>query len=68
MEVLFVLDSMEGLDNKLSLLEGLGADIKFFVQAQLVAKLINNKSVVNRIVAIYNKNSSTSAGRMILTS
>ena len=56
MEILFVIDSVEGLERKISLLEGFGAEIKFFVHYKYVAEIIKNKFIVNRVVAIYNNN------------
>jgi ketopantoate reductase len=56
MEILFVLDSMENIEHKISLLESFGADIKFFVHSKYVAQIIKNKFIVNRVVAIYNNN------------
>lgn len=56
MEVLFVVDKIEDLDKKISIFDDLGMDIKFFVSSKLVANLINNKYVVDRIVAIYKNN------------
>ena len=56
MEVLFVLDSVENIEHKISLLESFGADIKFFVHSKYVAQIIKNKFIVNRVVGIYNNN------------
>lgn len=56
MEILFIVDSVEDIERKISLLEVLGADIKFFVNSKHVTKLITNKYIVNRVVAIYNNN------------
>lgn len=56
MEILFVVDSIDDIEHKISLLEVFGADIKFFIQSKYVAKIIKNKFIVNRVVAIYNNN------------
>jgi len=56
MEILFVVDSVEGLEHKISLLEPLSSDIKFFVHSKQVANIMKNKFIVNNIVAIYNNN------------
>ena len=56
MEILFIVDKVEDIDKKISLLDSFGAEIKFFVDSKLVAKLVENKYVLKRIVAIYNKN------------
>jgi len=55
MEILFVIDKLEDVERKLSLLESFGAEIKFFVNSKFVAKLVKNKSILERIVAIYSK-------------
>ena len=56
MEILFVIDDTKNLEHKISLLESFGAEIKFFVSSNCVASIIKNKYIVNRVVAIYNKN------------
>ena len=56
MEVLFVVDSVENIDSKISLFDALNVDIKFFVHSNNVAKLAKKKSVLNRIKSIYNNN------------
>jgi len=56
MEILFVVDKLEDIEKKISLLDSFGADIKFFVNSKHVAKLVKNKYILERIVAIYNKN------------
>ena len=56
MEILFVIDSIDDIERKISLLEVFGADIKFFVHSKYVAKIVKNKFIVNRVVAIYNNN------------
>lgn len=56
MEILFIIDTIEDLDKKISLINNFEANIKFFVKSDLVAKLINNKFVIDNIVSIYNKN------------
>ena len=56
MEILFIIDSVEKIEHKISLLESFNADIKFFVHSKCVSKIINNKYIVNRVVAIYNNN------------
>lgn len=56
MEIFFVIDSIENIEHKISLLEGISDNIKFFVDAKLVPKLLNNKYIVTRVVSIYNKN------------
>ena len=56
MEIFFVIDSLDNLEHKISLLEGFGGNIKFFVDAKCVPKLLTNKYIVERVVAIYNKN------------
>lgn len=56
MEILFIVDSIKDIDKKIALLEPLGADIKFFVDAKNVAKLTRKKRVVAHISAIYNNN------------
>ena len=56
MEILFVIDSLNNLDNKINLLKVFDADIKFFVDAKLAPKLVGDKYIINRTVAIYNKN------------
>ena len=56
MEIFFVIDSIDNIEHKISLLEGFGANIKFFVDAKLVPKILSNKYIVDRVIAIYNKN------------
>ena len=56
MEILFVVDSVDDIDKKIAMFEPLGADIKFFVDSKCVAKLVQNKKVLNSIVAMYSKN------------
>ena len=56
MEILFIVDSLQDIERKISLMDGLGADIKFFVNSKYVAKIINNKFIVDRVKAIYNNN------------
>ena len=56
MEILFVVDKLEDIEKKISLLESFGADIKFFVDSKNVAKLVKNKYILDRIVAVYSKN------------
>ncbi len=56
MEILFVIDSIEDLNRKISLLEATGADIKFFVNAKYVTKVMQNKNILTNIQAIYNNN------------
>lgn len=56
MEILFIVDNLDDIERKISLLDSFGLDIKFFVNAKYVTKLITNKFIVNRIVAIYNNN------------
>jgi len=53
MEILFVVDKLEDIEKKISLLDSFGADIKFFVNSKHVAKLVKNKYILERIVAIY---------------
>ena len=56
MEILFVVDNIEDIDRKISLLEEFGAEIKFFVEAKYVSKVITNKNIVNKLEAICNHN------------
>lgn len=56
MEIFFVIDSLDNIEHKISLLENLGDNIKFFVDAKLVPKILGNKYIVTRVVSIYNKN------------
>lgn len=56
MEILFVIDSLNNLDNKINLLKAFDADIKFFVDAKLAPQLVKNKYIINHIIAIYNRN------------
>lgn len=56
MEILFIVDTVKDIERKISLLENLGEDIKFFVYSKCVTKLVGNKEVLDKIVAIYNKN------------
>ena len=56
MEILCVVDKLEGLEQKISLLDVFGAETKFFVKSDIVAGLIKNKKVVTNMVAIYNNN------------
>ena len=55
MEILFVVDSIENIDKKIAMFEPLGAEIKFFVNSKHVAKLVRNKKILDRIVAMYSK-------------
>lgn len=55
MEIFFVIDSLNNLDNKINLLKAFDANIRFFVDAKLAPQLVRNKYIVNRIVAIYNR-------------
>ena len=68
MEIFFVIDSLENIEHKISLLEGFGDNIKFFVDAKYVPKLLNNKYIVNRVVAIYNKNVNVTIDKYIKSS
>ena len=56
MEILFVVDSVEGLEHKIELLEPLSSDIKFFVRSDLVPSMIKKKKIVKQIVAMFSKN------------
>lgn len=56
MEIFFVIDTLDNIEHKISLLEGFGDNIKFFVDAKLVPKILGNKYIVTRVVSIYNKN------------
>ena len=56
MEILFIIDQVEDLDKKIKLLEPLSSDVKFFVQSDIVPKLIRKKKIVKQIVAMYSKN------------
>ena len=56
MEIFFVIDSLDNIQHKISLIENLGDNIKFFVDAKLVPKILGNKYIVTRVVSIYNKN------------
>lgn len=56
MEIFFVVDSVDNIEHKISLLESFGGNIKFFVDAKLVPKILGNKDIISRIVSIYNKN------------
>lgn len=56
MEILFVIDSLENIEHKVTLLSDWCSDIKFFVNAKHVAGLVKNKFIVDRIVAIYKNN------------
>ncbi len=65
MEILFVIDSLNNLDNKINLLKAFEADIRFFVDAKLAPQLVKNKYIINHIVAIYNKNVNITIDRYI---
>ncbi len=65
MEILFVVDSVDNIERKISLLESFGADIKFFVHSRYVANIIKNKFIVNRVVAIYNNNINTTIDKYL---
>lgn len=54
MDILFVIDTMDNLERKLSLLEPFAANIKFFVKSDIAASLIKKKNIVKNMVAIYN--------------
>ncbi|MBQ7798535.1 MAG: hypothetical protein IJ371_05370, partial [Clostridia bacterium] len=68
MEILFIVDSVEDIERKISLLEVFGADIKFFVNSKYVVELIKNKYIVNRVVAIYNNNVNTTIDKYLKSS
>ena len=65
MEILFVVDSVEDIEHKISLLDSLGAEIKFFVSSEHVAKLVKNKFVASRTQAIYNNNVNTTIDKYL---
>ena len=56
MEILFVVDNIDGLDRKIALLEPLSGDVKFFVRSDLVPKLVRKKKIVKQIVAMFSQN------------
>lgn len=56
MEILFIIDEVKDIKRKIALLDNLGADIKFFVDAKCVSKISRYKTIVGNIVSIYNKN------------
>lgn len=56
MEILFIIDSLDKLENKIALLDEFGANVKCFVKAKLVSKIISNKYIVDRVEGIYNNN------------
>ena len=56
MEILFVVDSEKDIEQKISLLEVLGTEIKFFVNSKCAVKLVKNKYVMDRIVSMYSNN------------
>ena len=56
MEILFIIDQVEDLDKKIKLLGPFSSDVKFFVQSDIVPKLIRKKKIVKQIVAMYSKN------------
>ena len=68
MEIFFVIDSLDNIEHKISLLEGFGDNIKFFVDAKLVPKLLTNKDIINKVVAIYNKNVNVTIDKYIKSS
>lgn len=56
MEILFIVDSIEDIERKISLLDEFGAQIKFFVEAKYVSKILTNKEIINRLETICNNN------------
>jgi hypothetical protein len=56
MEILFVIDNVDNLDKKISLIETIGADIKFFVDSKYVSNVIKNKKILDNIIAIFKNN------------
>ncbi len=68
MEVLFVLDSVENVERKIALFDEIGANIKFFVSFKNVAKIMSNKYIVSRIVAIYKNNVNVTIDKYIKSS
>ena len=68
MEIFFVIDSLDNIEHKISLLEGLGENIRFFVDAKHVSKLLTNKYIVSRVTAIYNKNVNVTIDKYIKSS
>ena len=68
MDIFFVIDSLDNIEHKISLLEGLGENVRFFIDAKFVSKVLGNKSIVSRIVCIYNKNVNVTIDKYIRTS
>ena len=65
MEILFIVDSIDDIERKISLLDVFGADIKFFVNSKYVADIVKNKFIVNRAVAIYKHNVNTTLDKYL---
>ena len=68
MEIFFVIDSLDNIEHKISLLEGFGENIKFFIDTKLVPKILGNKKIVDKVVAIYNKNVNVTIDKYIKSS
>jgi hypothetical protein len=64
MEILFVIDSLQDIQRKISLLEPLG-DIKFFVNSKYLADMVGKKKVLDNIVAVYSKNVNTTIDKYL---
>ena len=56
MEILFVVDTVKDIDRKISILEEVSYQIKFFVKSDCVSDILKSKSIVKRVVAIYKNN------------
>ena len=68
MEIFFVIDSLDNIEHKISLLESFGDNIKFFVDAKFVPKILGNKYIIARVVSIYNKNVNVTIDKYIKSS
>jgi len=57
MQVFFVVDSIDDLDNKIDLIENsFGGNIKFFIKTDLYTSICSNKKIIEKLAGVFDVN------------